>query len=120
MPDLYQPFATRRIRAVQELFGHSDVSTTMIYTRVLKGGGIDGQPAGRIWTPPLKQSLDIGCKWTTRVDVGRTKYSLCCYPNVGNTVTHLALCTESHLSSPCVKSDGVDKKLPTNLTSGAV
>ena len=27
------------IRTVQELLGHSDVSTTMIYTRVLKLGG---------------------------------------------------------------------------------
>jgi hypothetical protein len=51
---------------------------------------------------------------------GQHKLSLICYPNVGNTMTYLALCTESHLSSPFAKSDGVDKKLPTDLTSGAV
>lgn len=36
------------IRTVQELLGHSDVATTMIYTHVLKVGG-GGGPA--LWIP---------------------------------------------------------------------
>jgi hypothetical protein len=53
------------IQTVQSLLGHSDVSTTMIYTHVLKVGGgavrspLDALQSGTATQPPTSRSYSL-------------------------------------------------------------
>ena len=67
----YVHYSLTDIRTVQELLDHSDVSTTMIDTHVLKvGGGRHEQPAGCIGAGALSDRFPECVRPTATVVIG--------------------------------------------------